>query len=123
VATIVISIVAIVVGIVGLFVAHRLALGRDRRKEFKEAARPILTWLLAEESSPSLDNRRPSQLEIDTFTSCLSSRKQSEFKASLAEYKSACNEQDQDSIGEMSYRDPKRVRAQARKLLPFIVRR
>ena len=105
------------------FFGHRLALGRDRRKEFNEAAQPVLVWLLRQESDPSCFTRAPSQLEMHTFVSCLSSQKRSEFNAALADFRSVCGETEQNSHGELSYDDPERVRAHAHKLLPFTERR
>jgi len=52
----------------GAYLGHRLSLGRDRRKEFNEAALPVRNFVLTQisvKSSYPVD--LPSNLEIDSF--------------------------------------------------------
>lgn len=117
------AVVSIVTFVLGLLLGHRLALGRDKRKEFNEAAQPVREWLLQEASEPSPYRKQPSRLEMDTFVSCLSSRDRSRFNAALQDYRSECKNEESNSYGDVSYGDPERVKEPACRLLPFTDRR
>lgn len=64
----------------GLFLGHHLALGRDKRKEFNELARPIREWLLSEINDPHPMSRGPAAIEVDAFTAYLPARHRAAFR-------------------------------------------
>lgn len=57
--------------LVGLLLGNWLALGREKRREFNDAALPIPKWLLGEIQTPSPVSRPPADIEFDLFIQCL----------------------------------------------------
>ncbi len=94
----------------GLWLGNRLAIGRDRRKEFNEAAHPIRCWLLGESQSPSPYTERPSAMQIDMFMSYLPAWKRIGFRRRYErqdrERKKA---EAQDSMGSVFFKEEKRI--------------
>ncbi|MCO7469515.1 hypothetical protein NJG16_05530 [Stenotrophomonas maltophilia] len=53
----------------GLLLGHWLALGRDKRREFNEAAVPIRRWAARHVADPRNNSgERPTDAEIDVFS-------------------------------------------------------
>lgn len=73
----------------GLFLGHRLALGRDRRKEFNDIAQPIRAVLLKERENPTPYARGPSEIEADLLESAMPFWKRGGFSKALAAYRNA----------------------------------
>ena len=107
----------------GLALGNRLQIGRDRRKELNEAAKPIRSWLLAEAESPSPYRKRPSTDEIDLFARCLSFWKRSAFLESFARQDEIRNRaQTQDGSGQVSYGNEEEIRKSVKKCLAYTKR-
>jgi len=117
------AVVSIVTFFLGLLLGHWLALGRDKRKEFNEAAQPVRDWLLRQEDRPSVYAHGPSALEMDTFTSCLKPRTRKRFDAAMATYRTESERSGSNAFGEWLHEDPEAFRQAVRRLMPFAERR
>jgi len=116
--------VSLVAFFVGLFVGNRLAIGRDKRKEFNEAAQPIRAWLLMEVEWPSPYSPRPNVVQIDAFLSYLSFWKRRGFREAYK--RQDCARQDaieRDSVGGVSYKDDNHIKEWLNALLRYTERR
>ena len=114
----------IITFLVGLLVGNRLAIGRDKRKEFNEAAQPIRAWLLSEVERPSPYSPRPNVVQIDAFVSYLPFWKRSGFRKAYK--RQDCARQDameQDSYGQVSYKDDNHIKEWLNALLRYTKRR
>ena len=110
--------------LVGLLVGNRLAIGRDKRKEFNEAAKPIRAWLLSEVEQPSPYTPRPNTSQIDAFVSYLPFWKRSGFREAYK--RQDCARQDameKDSFGGVSYKEDNHIKEWLNKLLRYTERR
>ena len=115
------AVVSVVTFALGLLLGHRLALGRDRRKEFNEAARPVRQWLLKQASHLRWYVDEPSQIEMDCFTSCLSRRQRQRFALDLREYHAIGGSS--TAFGEWIYADPAAAGRKIAALLAYTDRR
>jgi hypothetical protein len=66
--------------LLGGILGHRLQLGRDRRKEFNEAAAPVRGWVLKQIESPCFMTKKLTAAELDAFLVRLPTKKRSEFE-------------------------------------------
>jgi len=108
----------------GLFLGNRLALGRDKRKEFNEAAMPIRSWLLKEAENPSPYSRPPSTVEVDTFTNCLPPWKRKGFRIAYERQWSARQSAEvRDSFGQVLYSKEEIIKARINACLSYSKRR
>ena len=116
-------VVPVLTFLLGLVAGHRLTLGRDRRKERNEAAMPIREWLLRQVERPSPYGKQPGLADQDAFVQCLPSRERKGFSEALIalDHAEACERQ-KDGAGQVSYRDPDRVRRAAKDCLRFTER-
>jgi hypothetical protein len=67
-------IVGLITFFLGLILGHRLSLGRDKRKEFNDAAAPIREWILYEIDlfdTSAYNNPEPDIIQLDIFVNCL----------------------------------------------------
>lgn len=110
--------------VVGLLVGNWLAIGRDKRKEFNEAAQPIRAWLLSEVEQPSPYSPPPNVVQIDAFVSYLPFWKRRGF---LKAYKRQdCARRDAvetDSYGQSSYKDDNHIKKWLNTLLRYTKKR
>ena len=110
--------------LVGLFVGNRLAIDRDKRKEFNEAAQPIRDWLLNEVAQPSPYRHLPNVVQIDTFVSYLPFWKRRSFRKAYT--RQDCARQDvmeKDSMGSVFYKDDSYLKECLNALLPYTEKR
>lgn len=110
--------------LLGLLVGNRLAIDRDKRKEFNEAAQPIRAWLLNEVVHPSPYMHRPNVVQIDTFVSCLPFWKRRSFRKVYK--RQDCARQDaveKDSMGSIFYKDDSYIKECLNALLPYTEKR
>lgn len=70
----------------GVGLGHWLSLGRDKRKEFNDAARPIRKFLLEATEYPSPFHTAPSRSEVDAFSIKLSKSQRRRFIALYNQY-------------------------------------
>jgi len=115
------AVVSIVTFALGLLLGHRLALGRDRRREFNEAARPVRQWLLKQANHLRWYVDEPSLIEMDFFTSCLSSQQRELFVADLREYHAIGG--GSTAFGEWIHADPAAAERKIATLLSYSDRR
>ena len=117
-ATVIISLVTFAAGLV---IGHWLVIGRDKRKEFNEAARPIRVFLLGRQEALSPTDDQPSASEWDAFESCLSRWQRAQFMEARKEHDGyhtgTC------AYGMVPYPDPGQVHSCVRALLAFTERR
>lgn len=120
-ATVVVSIATFALGLV---LGHWLALGRDKRKEFNEAALPIRDWLLFALTHKHPFAHHPTDLQLDTFANCLGPRQRREFEHLFEDWKRVCREnQQQDETGQIVFQARDDIGEATEKLLPFTERR
>ena len=94
----------------GLFLGHRLNLGRELRKEFNDAAIPIRKWILDEIKNPSPYFKSPTDIELDTFVHYLPWWKRGGFNKAYARQKDEREKATaRDSIGGVFYNDNKHI--------------
>lgn len=95
-------------GLIGLLVGNRLAIGRDKRKEFNAIAERITIVLFNARESPSPSDEWLNKMDIHFFREALSFWRRRNFDAALRAYKQACgddNNTTEDKYGDISYKD------------------
>lgn len=96
--------------LVGLYAGNKMAIGRDKRIEFNEAAIPIRQWLLHEIENPSPITERPTIIEIDQFVQRLPWCKRRCFQIA---YERQNHEREKamarDDFGSVSYENKKHI--------------
>ncbi len=112
---------------IGFLAGHFLAIGRDRRKEFNEAAGVIYRKLIEERRNPNPFNFGPTDSEFDVFGQHLSARKRSSFYNAIGKYNKAKEGADIGSyegvIGGGHYTNPSLIVKEIDNLLKFTKRR
>jgi len=99
--------VSLVTGLIGLLVGNRLAIGRDRRKEFNSLAEPIWDLLFREKERPTPYNAIPHKVDFGLFRERLPFWKRRAFDRALQNYQKSKNEQnwERDQYGSVYYKD------------------
>ena len=99
--------VGLVTGLIGLLVGNRLAIGRDRRKEFNSLAERIRIQLLREKEGPSPNSAIPDKVTFMLFRERLPFWKRRAFDRALQNYQNSKKEQnwERDQYGSVSYKD------------------
>jgi hypothetical protein len=92
--------------LLGLLLGNWLAIGRDKRKEFNEAAAPVRGWLLKSKADPSPYIPWPSDQEIDRFVHCLAPWRRARFMKRFSTCRELHNsELVSDEAGQVAYVD------------------
>lgn len=109
---------------VGLGLGHWLALGRDRRREFNDAALPVREWLLRQIKRPSPISNAPTPIELDRFIQCLQPWRRRGFCMS---YKKQEREREKaltrDQVGSIVYNEETPIVLALRKCLSYTNRK
>lgn len=108
----------------GLFLGHRLSLGREKRKEFNEAIQPVRTFFLAESESPSARRKRPSQAEFDLLLQVMFPWHRRGLRSALeAFYNAKRSAEVRNELGEVLYSDTTAIKEAAHRVLSCTKRR
>ena len=109
---------------IGLGVGHWLALGRDKRREFNDAASPIREWLLQQIKSPSPMASSPATIELDLFIQCLPFWSRKGFSSAYEKQKQEREKAiARDSVGGVFYSEVGLIVEALRKCLPYTERK
>lgn len=104
----------------GLLLGNRMAIGRDRRKEFNVVALSIRSWLIEEAKKPDPYSKRPSNIEIDIFTSYLPICKRKGFRKAYSQQEEERKRLvTTDNYGQTFYKDEKPIIMAVNKCLPY----
>ena len=109
-------------GLIGLLVGNRLAIGRDKRKEFNALAERITIVLLNARRSLSPDAEWPDEVNIHFFREALPFWRRRRFDAALCRYNQAHSDDNtttEDEYGDISYKDTNLVAHCIDRLLKF----
>jgi len=109
---------------IGLGLGHWLALGRDKRREFNDAALPIREWLIGQINNPSPMAHYPAAIELDIFIQCLPFWSRRGFSSA---YEKQSQERQKaltrDSLGGASYAEGGRIVEALSRCLPYTERK
>lgn len=112
---------------IGFLAGHFLAIGRDRRKEFNDAAGVVYLKLIEERRNPRPFASGPDESEFDVFSQHLSARKRSSFCTAIEKYNKTKEEADigmyEGVIGGGHYTNPSLIVKEIDNLLKFTMRR
>ena len=118
------SALSIITFLLGLLLGNWLAIGRDKRKEFNEAAAPIRDWLIKEKEAPNPYSACPSAQEFDRFAQCLRLWEKAGFIQRLSRYRSLhTSAQTQDATGQVFYSNDSEIRSELNKLFKYTAAR
>lgn len=107
----------------GLFLGHRLALWRDRRKEFNEIAEPLREVLLKERDSASPLAKGLGVIEADRLESLLPFWRRRTFRNDWKVYCESKKSTYRDSIGQCFYKNNESIVAQIENILRYTRRK
>jgi hypothetical protein len=106
--------VNIILFIAGLVIGNWLAIGRDKRKEFNEAADEVHLTLIKQKENIKNGRavkRGPEEKDLEKFKRRISFFKKKSFNRSLKKYKDVTSGENwnRDYAGDTSYKDPEKV--------------
>ncbi len=109
--------------LIGLLVGNRLAILRDKRREYNEATRPFRKWIIKELERPT-GAHRPSEIEISEVEALLPPWKRRRFRAVVAkDYEERRAVECQDSFGGSYYSDTSEIKPNLRRLWKLVRKR
>jgi hypothetical protein len=99
--------VSLVTGLIGLLVGNRMAIGRDKRKEFNAIAEPIRIILLQEREKLSSCSAIPNKVDLVLFRERLPFWKRGAFDRALQNYQKSKSEENlvRDQYGSVFYKN------------------
>ena len=111
--------------LLGLLLGNWLAIGREKRAEFNQAAVTVRAWLLREIAQPAPPSKHPSSIELDTLVSCLPWWRRRRF---LSAYRRLVQAQGDAFVqdpqtGDVSYPETGEIIHGLKALLPYTARR
>jgi len=114
------AVISLLTFLIGLIMGNRLAISRDRRKEFNNFVEPIRTWLLFELEDPSPYRKAPSKIEMDNFVHYLPFWKSKKFKVYLTELEKVREQNSyKDNYGQVFYRNEEDIKIIVGKCLAY----
>ncbi len=121
-------IINIILFLAGLILGNWLAIGRDKRKEFNEAADEVHFAFI--EQKENINNGRaakrgPEEKKLEKFKRRISFFKKKSFNRSLKKYKDVTSGENwnRDFSGDTSYKDPEKVINAINDLIEFTNRK
>lgn len=113
--------ISLLIFLIGLLVGNWTAIGRDRRKEFNDAAGPLVLFLVAQQSDPSPYRKRPTIGERYAVEIRLNRFDRNRFISAWKHYEVSCEKaQQQDELGQVSYGDTSSLLSAINKCLKII---
>lgn len=109
----------------GLFIGNRLAIGRDRRREYNAVAERLRKELTQFLERPDPYRSFPSRTELSEFALFLSVLQRRRFQVAVDECFHAMSGTNQvrDSVGQVHFDQEQVVEASVRKLLKYVRRK
>lgn len=115
---------SLLTGLIGLFVGNRLAIGRDRRKEFNAVAERIGFTLLKLKEQPSPCANWPDEADMFLLRTMLPAWHRCRFDDALNEFKRVHHQNSQqDAIGSSIYENIAPIVNALEQLMTFVKRK
>lgn len=108
--------------LIGYLIVHHLTIGRDRRREFNDLINPVRRELLGVRNHPGSNLTGAWAITFAQIRETLPFWKRKGFDRAIESYKKSKGEdnQERDSMGGFSYKDPDRIIHAADDLLRFV---
>lgn len=114
--------VPVVTFLLGLLLGNWLALGRDRRKEFNDAADPVRSYLLLQRAGPSAYGKVPGVLELANVGDRLPRWRRLGWASAWERYQATCQQGlvHEPTYGGAFYPDDSAIVAAIDACLPYV---
>lgn len=108
--------------LLGLLGGHRLALGRDVRKDYNLVARTVGDFLIAEQAGPHINRVCPTRGDLRALVAFMPWWRRARWLQAWASYQQACQEAhtDPDALGQVGYGDTTRIVAAVDRCLALV---
>lgn len=113
---------SLIVALIGYLVINRLAIDRDRRREFNNLIEPIRLALLNARKNPTSDYKDLNDIKFALVREKLHCSKRKGFDRAVESYKKSKSDEnrDRDVMGGFSYKDTERIVHAVDDLLRFV---